>query len=86
LILFPPCRFDLAILEEGVGNHCHERMTGKALPGSALEVIETEFFFQLLVSLRVNPSRLGNRDAGAIWAGRGSQCGLTHSLDRQATR
>jgi hypothetical protein len=26
-------------------------MTVKALPGSSLEVIETEFFFQLLVSL-----------------------------------
>ena len=26
-------------------------MTVKALPGSALEVIETKFFFQLLVSL-----------------------------------
>jgi hypothetical protein len=25
-------------------------MTVKALPGSSLEVIETEFFFQLLVS------------------------------------
>jgi hypothetical protein len=29
-----------------------------ALPGSALEVIETKFFFQLLVSLLANPSRL----------------------------
>jgi hypothetical protein len=32
-----------AILEEGVGDHCHERMTMQALPGSALEVIETDF-------------------------------------------
>jgi len=30
----------------------------QARPGSALEVIETEFFFQLLVSLLANPSRL----------------------------
>ena len=29
-----------------------------ALPESALEVIETEFFFHLLVSLLSNPSRL----------------------------
>jgi hypothetical protein len=35
-----------------------KRMTVKALPGSALEVIETKFFFQLLVSLLANPSRL----------------------------
>jgi hypothetical protein len=47
-----------AILEESVGNHFHERMTVKALPGSALEVIKTKFFFQLLVSLLADPSRL----------------------------
>src|SRR6266581_1542111 len=46
------------MLEEGVSDHRHERMTVKALPGSALEVIETEFFFQLLMSLLANPSRL----------------------------
>ena len=46
------------MLEEGVGDHRHERMTVKSVPGSALEVIETEFFFQLLVSLLANPSRL----------------------------
>ena len=37
----------------------------KALPGSALEVIETEFFFQLLVSLLANPSRLDGGRQGA---------------------
>jgi hypothetical protein len=42
------------MLEEGVRDHRHERMTVKALPGSSLEVIETEFFFQLLVSLLAN--------------------------------
>ena len=46
------------MLEEGVSDHCHERVTMKALPGSSLEVIETKFFFQLLVSLLANPSRL----------------------------
>ena len=51
------------MLEEGVSDHRHERVTVKALPGSSLEVIETEFFFQLLVSLLANPSRLdGGRD------------------------
>src|SRR5262249_49726194 len=34
-------------------------------PGSALEVIETEFFFQLLVSLLANPSRLDDARQGA---------------------
>jgi hypothetical protein len=43
------------MLEEGVGDHRHQHMTMQALPGSALEVIETEFFFQLLVRLLANP-------------------------------
>src|SRR3954469_16286514 len=46
------------MLGGSICEHCHERMTVKALPGSALEVIESEFFFQLLVSLLANPSRL----------------------------
>ena len=53
------------MLEEGVRDHRHERMTMKALPGSSLEVIETEFFFQLLVSLLANPSRLDGGRQGA---------------------
>src|SRR6266567_3579179 len=51
ILFFPPCCCEAAMLEEGVSDHRHERMTVKALPGSSLEVIETEFFFQLLVSL-----------------------------------
>ena len=46
------------MLEEGVSDHRQERVTVKALPGSSFEVIKTEFFFQLLVSLLANPSRL----------------------------
>jgi hypothetical protein len=56
VLFFPPCCCEAAMLEEGVSDHRHERMTVKALPGSSLEVIETEFFFQLLVSLLANPS------------------------------
>ena len=37
----------------------------QALPGPALEVIETEFFFQLLVSLLADPSRLDGGRQGA---------------------
>ena len=37
----------------------------QALPGSALKVIETEFFFQLLMSLLANPSRLDGCRQGA---------------------
>ena len=48
------------MLEEGVGDHRHERMTMQALPGSTLEVIETELFLQLLVS-RKRPVRAALR-------------------------
>src|SRR5262249_35562475 len=65
ILFFPPCCFEPAILEESVGDHRHERMTMQALPGSALEVIETEFFFQLLVSLLANPSCLDGGRQGA---------------------
>src|SRR6187200_444992 len=65
ILFFPSYCCEAAILEECVCDHRHERMTVKALPGSPLEVIETEFFFQLLVSLLANPSRLdgGRQDA-----------------------
>ena len=53
------------MLEKGVSDHRHQRMTVKALPGSSLEVIETEFFFQLLVSLLANPSLLNGSCQGA---------------------
>ena len=46
------------MLEERVGDHCHECLTMKALPGSSLEVIKPEFLFQLLMGLFANPSRL----------------------------
>src|SRR5215510_7540859 len=55
---FPPCGCEAAILEEGVGDHGHEHVTVKALPGPALEVIKAKFFFQLLVRLLADPSRL----------------------------
>jgi hypothetical protein len=46
------------MLEECVSDHRHECMTMEALPGSSFEVIEPEFFFQLLMGLFANPSRL----------------------------
>jgi hypothetical protein len=57
ILFFPRCCFEPAILEEGVSDHRHERMTVKTLPGSPLEVVKTEFFFQLLMRLLANPSR-----------------------------
>src|SRR3954453_18022785 len=59
LILFSPLRgCETAMLKEGIGDHRHEGMTVKAMPGSSLEVIETEFLFQLLMGLFTNPARL----------------------------
>jgi hypothetical protein len=67
------------MLEKGVGDHRHKRMAVKALPGSTLEVIKTEFFFQLLVSLLANSSRL---DGG----GQGAQVGLRWEVGDPLTR
>ena len=59
MILFSPPRFcQAALLEEGIGDHCHQRVTVKTLPGSSLEVIEAEFLFELLMGLLADPSRL----------------------------
>ena len=44
------------MLEEGVGDHGHQRVAMKTSPGSPLEVIKPEFLFQLLVGLFTNPS------------------------------
>ena len=52
------------MLEKGISDHCHQRMTVKALPGSSLEVIEAEFFFRLLMCPLAYPSRLGGSRQG----------------------
>ena len=65
ILFFPPCCCQPAMLEEGVSDHRHERMTVKALPGPSLEVVKTEFFFHLLVSLLANPTRLDGGCQGA---------------------
>ena len=46
---FSPTRLgEAAALQEGVGDHRHERVAVHATPGSAFEVVEAEFLFQLL--------------------------------------
>ena len=66
MILFSPPRcFETAVLQESEGEHRHERMAVEALPGSTLEVIEPKFFFQLLMSLLVNPPRFDGGRQGA---------------------
>ena len=44
------------MLEECIRNHGHESVPMKALPGSSLEVVEAELFFQLLMGLFADPS------------------------------
>jgi hypothetical protein len=53
---FPTHFCKAAMLEGGVSDHRHERMTVKALSGSSLEVVEAEFLFQLLMDLLADPS------------------------------
>jgi hypothetical protein len=55
LILFSPPRcFEVTVLQEGEGEHCHERMAVETLPGSPFEVIEAKFLFQLLIGSLAN--------------------------------
>ena len=44
---FPRCCCETAMLQEGVSDHRHKRMSVKALPGSSLKVVKTKFFFHL---------------------------------------
>ena len=53
------------MLKEGISDHCHKGMTVESLPGPSLEVVKTEFFLHLLVSLLANPTRLDGGCQGA---------------------
>jgi hypothetical protein len=58
-ILFSPARLgEAAALQVGVGDHRHERVAVQATPGSGFEMVEAEFFLELLVGLLAEPSRL----------------------------
>ena len=66
MILFFPSHFcEAAMLEECVSNHCHQRVTMKAVPRPLLEVVEPEFLLQLLMSLFANPPCLDRRSQAA---------------------
>ena len=53
------------MLQKGEGEHRHECMAVKALPGSPFEVVEPKFLFQLLMGLLANPSSLDSGSQGA---------------------
>src|SRR5215831_8010554 len=72
---FFPSRFiEATVLQESEGEHRHECMAVKALPGSPFEVVEPKFLFQLLMGLLANPSSLDSRSQGAQ-IGRSGQIG-----------
>src|SRR5580692_10081054 len=85
-VLFPPARFsETPGLQIGVGDHGHQGVTMEAMPGSALEVVEAEFFFELLMRLFADPSRL-DRGGERLEAGVGRQVGkIGFALARGAT-
>ena len=82
---FSPTRFsEAAALQVGVGDHRHERVAVQAMPGSAFEVIEAEFFLELLVGLLADPSRL-DRGGERLEVGVGRQVGkIVFALARSA--
>jgi hypothetical protein len=55
---FPPRCLKATMLQESEGEHRHERVAVKTLPGSPLEVVEAEFLLYLLMRLVANPSCL----------------------------
>ena len=48
---FPSRCFEAAGLEEGVGDHRHQRVSVQTGPRSTFEVVEAEFLLELLMRL-----------------------------------
>ena len=58
-ILFPPSDLiEPSGLQKSIGDHREQRMAMQACPGASLEVVETEFFLQLLMRLLADPACL----------------------------
>ena len=55
---FPRRGFEAVVLEEGEGEHHHQGVPMKPVPGTALEVVEAEFLLHLLMRLLADPARL----------------------------
>jgi hypothetical protein len=71
ILFFPPRLREATVLQESVGDHGHQRVTMKTLPGSPLKVIKPELLFQLLMRLFANPSCLdGGGQCAQICRGR----------------
>ena len=58
ILFFPFGCCQAAVLQEGVGDHRHQRMAVKPLPASTLEVIKADLLFELLMRLLADPACL----------------------------
>ena len=58
ILFFPSRCFEAAGLEEGVGDHRHQRVSMQSRPGSTFEVVEPKLLLELLVSLFTDPPGL----------------------------
>ena len=83
---FFPRRFgEAAGLQVRIGNPRHQGVAMEAMPGAAFEVIEAEFFLELLVGLLADPSRL-DRGCERLEAGVGRQVGKMYLRSPEARR
>lgn len=64
---FPPRLSEPSGLQEGVGHHRHQGMAVKPGPGSSFEVIQPEFFLELLMRLFTDPARLDRAGKSFDW-------------------
>ena len=46
ILFFPSRCFEAAGLEEGIGDHRHERVAVQAMPGSAFEVVKAKLLLE----------------------------------------
>ena len=58
LVFSVPSLSKPAGLKEGIGRHCHQGVAMQPDPGTTLEMVEAEFFLELLTSLLADPARL----------------------------
>ncbi len=66
-VFFPPRLSEAAGLQEDVGHQCHQRMAMETGPGTAFEVIEAEFFLELLMRLLADPACLDRTGQVLDW-------------------
>ena len=82
----PPRSFETTELEEGEGEHCHERMAVKSLPGSPFEVVEPQLlFFSLLDHEQAHQeagSQHGQQQANPVTCARSAAHIRTHKTKK----